>query len=165
VGQPAEDPKQFAGGSPDFYDYVSNNPVNLRDPEGQSPVWGWWCGPNWTGGTFAPYDPSKASQYHKPWGDTDTACMHHDICYYECRRDHPCGKADRANCMRNCDAKLLSDAPYSFIGNVVSTAVWDLNKKPDTGDDAPNCPGCKSSSSSPPPPQKPCHGWGCVDNR
>ena len=38
----SEDPKQFAGGSTNFYDYVSNNPVNMRDPEGQSPVWG--CG-------------------------------------------------------------------------------------------------------------------------
>jgi RHS repeat-associated protein len=88
----SEDPKQFAGGSVDFYDYVGNNPANMRDPEGQIPIWGWWCGPNWTGGTFAPYDPSKAGQYHKPWGDTDTACMHHDICYYECRRDHPCSR-------------------------------------------------------------------------
>ena len=160
----SEDPRQFAGGSANFYDYVSNNPVNLRDPDGQTPVWGWWCGPNWTGGTFAPYDPSKANQYHKPWGDTDTACMHHDVCYYECRRDHSCNKGDRANCMRNCDDKLLNEAPYSFIGNVVSTAVWNFNKNPDTGDNAPNCAGCKSSSS-PPSPQKPCHGWGCVDNR
>ena len=161
----SEDPKQFAGGSVDFYDYVGNNPANMRDPEGQIPTWGWWCGPNWTGGTFAPYDPSKAGQYHKPWGDTDTACMHHDICYYECRRDHPCSKGDRAACMRKCDSILMSAAPYSIMGNTVSWWVWNANKNPDTGDNAPNCPGCQSSSSPPPPPQKPCHGWGCVDNR
>jgi RHS repeat-associated protein len=161
----SEDPKQFAGGTVDFYDYVGNNPVNMRDPEGQIPIWGWWCGPNWTGGAFAPYDPSKAGQYHKPWGDTDTACMHHDICYYECRRDHPCSKGDRAACMRKCDSILMSAAPHSIMGNTVSWWVWNGNKNPDTGDNAPNCPGCQSSSSPPPPPQKPCHGWGCVDNR
>src|ERR1700735_4189107 len=161
----SEDPKKFAGGSVDFYDYVGNNPVNMRDPEGQIPIWGWWCGSNRTGGKFAPYDPSKAGQYHKPWGDTDTACMHHDICYYECRRDQPCGKGDRAACMRKCDSILMSAAPYSIMGNTVSWWVWNGNKNPDTGDNAPNCPGCQSSSSPPPPPQKPCHGWGCVDNR
>jgi RHS repeat-associated protein len=161
----SEDPKQFAGGTVDFYDYVGNNPVNMRDPEGQIPIWGWWCGPNWTGGAFAPYDPSKAGQYHKPWGDTDTACMHHDICYYECRRDHPCSKGDRAACMRKCDSILMSAAPHSIMGNTVSWWVWNGNKNPDMGDNAPNCPGCQSSSSPPPPPQKPCHGWGCVDNR
>jgi RHS repeat-associated protein len=136
----SEDPKQFAGGSANFYDYVRNNPVNLRDPQGQIPIWGWWCGPNWTGFTFAPYDPSRAGQYRKPWGDTDKACMNHDICYYECRRDHPCSKEDRARCMRNCDANLLTDAPYSWIGNLVSSTVWAYNNKPDTGENAGTCP-------------------------
>ncbi len=144
----SEDPKQFAGAGVNFYDYVRNNPANFRDPAGQIPVWGWWCGPNWTGGTFAPYDPSRAGQYHKPWGDTDKACMQHDICYYECRRDHPCSKGDRASCMRNCDANLLTNAPYSIIGNIVSTAVWDFNKNPDTGENSNSCPKCPKVSDS-----------------
>jgi RHS repeat-associated protein len=158
----SEDPIHFAGGV-NFYNYVRNNPVNFRDPSGEFPVWGWWCGPNWTGGTFAPYDPSQASSYHKPWGDTDTACMHHDICYYECRRDHPCSKGDRATCMRRCDEVLLAEAPYSTMGNVVSESVWLGNKNPDTGEDAKKC-GCRTTPSPQPPP-RPCHGWGCVDNR
>jgi RHS repeat-associated protein len=136
----SEDPKQFAGGSTNFYPYVRNNPPNFRDPQGQIPIWGWWCGPNWTGGSFAPYDPSRAGQYHKPWGDTDTACMHHDICYYECRKGHPCSKEDRAACMRKCDATLMAEAPYSIMGNVVSWWVWNGNKNPDTGDNDSSCP-------------------------
>ena len=161
----SEDPMRFAGGA-DFYSYVRNSPVNFRDPSGELPVWGWWCGPNWTGGTFGPYDPSLASQYHKPWGPTDTACMHHDICYYECRRDHPCSKGDRAKCMRQCDAMLLTQAPYSAVGNFISTVVWAYNNNPDTGDDAKNC-GCKTDTPprQPPPLPPPCRGWGCVDNR
>lgn len=158
----SEDPMHFAGGV-NFYNYVRNNPVNLRDPSGEFPVWGWWCGPNWTGGTFAPYDPSRAPSYHRPWGDTDSVCMHHDICYYQCRRDHPCSPGDRGTCMRRCDAVLLTEAPYSMMGNVVSEWVWLGNEQPDTGEDAKNCP-CNKN----PPPQPAsgrCHGWGCVDNR
>jgi len=134
----SEDPKQFKVGV-NFYDYVRNNPANFRDPLGAAPVWGWWCGPNWTGGRFEPYDPTHASLYHPPAGATDTACMHHDICYYECRRDHPCSKKDRAKCMRQCDDILLTEAPYSAIGNIVSAVVWDYNKDPDTGGNAKTC--------------------------
>ena len=140
----SEDPRQFAVGL-NFYDYVRNNPANFKDPLGAFPVWGWWCGPNWTGGRFEPYDPTHS--YHAPWGPTDTACMHHDICYYECRRDHPCSKSDRAKCMRQCDDVLLTEAPYSPIGNTVSTVVWDYNKHPDTGGNAKNC---SCGSNSPP---------------
>jgi RHS repeat-associated protein len=142
----SEDPRQFAVGL-NFYDYVRNNPANFRDPLGAFPVWGWWCGPNWTGGRFETYNPAHASLYHAPWGATDTACMHHDICYYECRRDHPCSKDDRAKCMRNCDANLLTEAPYSPIGNFISTTVWAYNNNPDTGDNAKNC---SCGSKSPP---------------
>jgi RHS repeat-associated protein len=119
----SEDPRQFAVGV-NLYDYVRNNPANFRDPLGAFPAWGWWCGPNWTGGMSEPCNPAHASIYHPPWGATDTACMNHDICYYECRRDHPCSKGERAKCMRNCDANLLTQAPYSPIGNLVSTAVY-----------------------------------------
>ncbi len=161
----SEDQRKFAGGSADFYSYVRNNPPNFRDPEGKVPVWGWWCGPNWTGGFFEPYSWAIADETHRPWGDTDRACMNHDICYFICRQDHPCSKADRAKCMRECDASLLTDAPYSFIGNLVSSAVWFGNKDPDTGENDRNCPKCQKDSAPPPRPQKPCHGWGCVDNR
>ncbi len=137
----SEDPKQFAGGSANFYPYVRNRPVNLRDPEGEIPIWGWWCGADWTGATLAPYDPSRAGRYWKPWpGGTDTACMHHDICYYECRKGHPCSKADRAACMRRCDSTLMAEAPYSIMGNTVSWWVWNFNKHPDTGENDSSCP-------------------------
>ena len=158
----SEDPKRLSGG-PNFYDYVRNNSVNFRDPSGEIPVWGWWCGPNWTGGTFAPYDPSQKAHYHKPWGDTDRACMNHDICYYNCRRDHPCSKNDRAQCMRKCDSVLLAMAPYSVVGNVVSEAVWLGNKNPDAGENEDKCP-CKEKPP-PPAPFPPCHGWQCIDNK
>ena len=160
----SEDPKQFAGRSVNFYDYVRNNPVNLRDPEGKIPIWGWWCGPDWTGGTFAPYDPSRAGQYHKPWGDTDTACMHHDICYYQCRKGHPCSKGDRAACMRQCDAVLMAEAPYSIMGNTVSWWVWNGNQNPDSGDNDASCP-CERAKHGPAPDTPRCHGFNCIDDK
>jgi RHS repeat-associated protein len=121
----SEDPKILAD-TASGYPYVRNNPVSLVDPRGEWWAWGWWCGPNWTGGRREEYNPAHASLYHPPWGATDTACMHHDICYYECRRDHPCSKEDRAQCMRNCDANLLTNAPYSIVGNFVSTTVCEV---------------------------------------
>jgi RHS repeat-associated protein len=140
----SEDPKVLADIA-SGYPYVRNSPVSLVDPRGEWWAWGWWCGPNWTGGRREEYNPAHASLYHAPWGATDTACMHHDICYYECRRDHPCSKEDRAQCMRNCDADLLTNAPYSMVGNFVSTTVWAYNNNPDTGQNSKSCP-CGSSS-------------------
>ncbi|MCA9421817.1 MAG: RHS repeat-associated core domain-containing protein, partial [Nitrospira sp.] len=34
----SEDPIGFAGGDPNLYAYVFNNPVNLTDPEGENPL-------------------------------------------------------------------------------------------------------------------------------
>jgi len=70
----------------------------------------------------------------------DRACMHHDICYYECRKGHPCSKADRAACMRRCDSTLMAEAPYSTMGNTVSWWVWNFNKDPNTGENDSSCP-------------------------
>jgi len=37
----AKDPIQFFGGDSNLYGYVMNDPVNLRDPSGQGPIWDW----------------------------------------------------------------------------------------------------------------------------
>jgi hypothetical protein len=47
--------------------------------------------------------------------------------------------------MRQCDDILLTEAPYSPTGNIVSTVVWDYNKDPNTGGNAKNC-ACGSKS-------------------
>jgi RHS repeat-associated protein len=138
----SEDTVQFWGGI-NFYTYVLGNPVNYRDPSGNMPVWGWWCGPNWTGGHREQYDPSrdKNGYYHKPYDGVDSVCKEHDICYYRCRRDFPCDQHSRQTCMRGtCDMDLLQNIPHTKPGLVVGLGILWGNSSPDAGDNAKNCP-------------------------
>lgn len=142
----SEDPIQFKGGI-NFYNYVDGNPTNLRDPSGQVPVYGWWCGPNWTGGHFAPYDPKldRNGYYKNPIDPTDAVCRDHDICYSNCRRGFPCQRGMRQDCMRACDAVLIFHMPSTGVGPIIGAGIDWFNEHPDEGPDAPGCPGCRKN--------------------
>ncbi len=142
------DPIQFDGGV-NFYNYVDGNPINYRDPSGQIPVYGWWCGPDWTGGRFEPYDPKHAKSYKDPIDATDAVCKEHDICYYRCRTTYPCDKTTRARCMREiCDATLILNAPMDTkMGPIIAAGIDFFNDHPNAGDNAETCPNCSPRRS------------------
>ena len=144
----SEDPIQFKGGI-NFYNYVDGNPINYRDPSGQIPVYGWWCGPNWTGGHFAPYDPSldKNGYYKNPIDATDSVCRDHDICYANCRQIYPCQKGMRGDCMQICDVKLIYYMPTTGVGPIIAAGIDFFNEHPNAGDNDPRCPGCSKKGS------------------
>jgi hypothetical protein len=88
----------------------------------------------------------KNGYYRNPEDATDSACKEHDKCYSQCRRDYPCDKTARQNCMRQlCDSALVGDLlvePASFWNRVVPDYIDFFNGHPDAGDNDNNC-GCK----------------------
>jgi RHS repeat-associated protein len=156
----SEDPVKFFAGN-NFYDYALNNPTNLVDPTGKFVVHGNWCGPDWTGGHRESYNPANdilgpngAPYYNGPIDYTDSICRDHDICYYGCRRDHPCDKGSRRNCMRQCDYNLihgLTAYPSQFQGSVDALAgiivtggiAADAVSPISVGDNDKSCPNCQ----------------------
>jgi RHS repeat-associated protein len=150
----SEDSVKFDGGI-NFYAYVGNNPINYRDPSGQSPLPDWlplrfhgnWCGPNWTGHRIEEYNPAhdKKGYYKDPIDPADAVCKDHDICYYDCRHGYPCQKGARSECMRRCDVKLIYAMPTTGVGPILGAGVDWFNDHPDAGPDAPGCPGCRKN--------------------
>ena len=143
----SEDPIGLSGGM-NFYSYVEAGPTTFRDPSGRTKIpmifWGWWCGPNWTGGRFEQYDPAHDTHgyYHEPLDATDRVCKDHDICYYKCRIDHPCDRQARGKCMRLCNGGLILNAPTNGAGPWIAFGIDVFNDDPDAGDNAKNCPEC-----------------------
>ncbi len=158
VGRYVEsDPMGLTGGGPNTYAYVIDRPTMLIDSKGLWVYYGFWCGPDWTGGLREPYTPSHASIYRDPVDDLDAACMHHDICYYRCRAGFPCNKDARGKCMTKCDRVLAneyqsspqSQGPGDIVPDVpgwLLEPLWwwmQFNKSPDPGSNAPSCPTCQ----------------------
>ena len=141
----SEDPIQFWGGI-NFYRYAENQPANQRDPSGELPVYGWWCGPNWTGGKFEMYNPAHAASYKKPINATDDVCKQHDICYYECRKVNPCDRGARTACMRRCDGVLIANMPHNWAGPLIGFGIDVGNDPPDAGEDDTSC-SCQSDQA------------------
>jgi len=104
-----EDPKGFRGGDPNFYAYVSGDPVRFKDPSGHIRIHGNWCGPNWTGGQEGTYLPGLNQFYKSPVDAVDAVCEEHDKCYYGCRSGFPCSQRSRQGCMRQCDYWLVAE--------------------------------------------------------
>ncbi|HEV2387689.1 MAG TPA: RHS repeat-associated core domain-containing protein [Candidatus Acidoferrales bacterium] len=137
------DPIEFNGGL-NFYSYVDGDPTDYRDPSGRIPVWGWWCGPNWTGGRFEQYNPAHAKLYREPIDQADAVCKEHDICYYQCRKNHPCDPKTRGGCMNDCDARLILHMPTTGVGPIIGAGIDFFNDRPDVGPNDKNCPTCKT---------------------
>jgi len=145
------DPIRLLGGV-NFYIYVGGNPLAGIDPKGLFKVHGNWCGPDWTGGRIKQYDPHHPylppDYYAPPIDATDISCKTHDICYYSCRKDHPCSKDARGNCMTACDRKLAASirfGPKSGTSLTTSAFIYGwmkLNRWPNPDANAVNCIGC-----------------------
>jgi len=121
-----EDPIQFGSGDPNFYDYVENDATNYTDPTGRLRYPGTnWCGPNWTGGRVEEYDPAHANLYKPPTNRYDTVCMHHDICYFNCRSAHPCDPKGRSNCFKTCDQIFVGEMPgWGFTPDFLTDVIF-----------------------------------------
>ena len=160
-----EDPLRFGARDPNFYNYVGQNPVNYTDPSGKLPIYGNWCGPDWTGGMREQFDQGHARQYKKPIDPVDEACMHHDICYFNCRGQYPCAEGRRANCMRTCDNLLTAEIPTTGVGGIKAgifgVTVWwgielHLHPNPESNE---SC-GCRSFNYPFPYPSTTGSGFG-----
>lgn len=125
-----EDPLRFGAGDPNFYSYVSQNPVTFTDPLGRSRIYGNWCGPNWTGGLKESFNPAHVKDYKRPIDSVDEGCMHHDICYFNCRGSHPCNPDARADCFRTCDNLLTAEIPTKGFWGIVIWWGIELHVKP-----------------------------------
>ena len=136
-----EDPLRFGAGDPNFYNYVDQNPVNYIDPSGRKRYHGNWCGPDWTGGKEEQFDPKHFKDYRKPIDALDEVCMHHDICYFNCRSTLPCDKGGRRKCMRNCDNLLTAEAPRNSLDAQKVLLAITYHWYPDAGTNE-SC-GCK----------------------
>jgi RHS repeat-associated protein len=143
----SEDRIRFGSGDPNFYDYVSNNPTAWRDPTGRTRIYGNWCGPDWTGGLPEQYDPAHAGIYKPPKDRYDTVCMHHDICYFNCRSTQPCSPSGRSDCFKVCDQIFVGEMPGAgFWPDVLAAGIyWHGNFGPDPGPNSSNCPKCHVS--------------------
>jgi RHS repeat-associated protein len=133
------DPIGLEGGI-NTYAYVDGNPLQNSDPKGLIKVYGKWCGPNWTGGFDSKYIPGLEGLYSIPIDDLDASCQTHDICYYQCRRDNPCDKADRSACFRRCDTVLTASARGrgGFYARIIGAAINRPGKR-NPGENEPDC--------------------------
>jgi RHS repeat-associated protein len=155
----SEDPMRFFTGN-NFYYYVLNNPTNMVDPTGMIPLYGHWCGPDWTGRRRESYDPvhdrsgPSGPYYNGPIDYTDSVCKDHDICYYQCRRDHKCDKGGRRSCMKQCDYNLIYELTRfpsryegildAFNGVVVTGFIGlDAYYPVAVGETDKSCPNCQ----------------------
>ncbi len=123
-----------------LYAYVGNDPPNGVDPLGLWKAYGNWCGPDWTGRRGEVFNRHRPGFYSPPIDGLDAACLKHDICYFRCRKMHPCDPSSRSQCFRNCDHQLTS-AAYAvggFWGNFIGGAI----DRPGTRDPEENDPSC-----------------------
>jgi len=137
-------------GTVSTFAYAAGSPVRRSDRKGLWPYFGFWCGPDWTGGRKGPYVPGPG--YRDPIDDLDEGCKRHDICYFNCRNSFPCSSSSRGSCMTACDRSLADDAMHS--GSWFDSPLWwwmAYNNSPDTGPDDPSCADCSNRPKVKPP--------------
>jgi RHS repeat-associated protein len=136
----SRDPIGESGGL-NLYEYVQNDPLNAIDPVGLFRVYGNWCGGDWTGGHKESYTPHSLDYYRSPQDQLDSACKTHDLCYYQCRKNYPCSKAQRSGCFRDCDTRLAmaADAIGGFWGRTIALAIDRPGKRDPEPDDSSCC--------------------------
>jgi RHS repeat-associated protein len=120
----SEDPIGFAGGDVNLYNYVLANSVNYVDPYGKTPIYGYWCGPDWTGGVSKPWNeitPDQQSKVTGPVNELDKCCETHDKCYAKCRDDNSCDEDKQSECFKTCDRNLSTCA-----GNCDTDGISDF---------------------------------------
>ena len=108
---PDKNCKQNGNGSATIADPIDI--TKRKEIISNSPIHGNWCGGNWTGGHTHPYYNVSSHYYKYPNDILDNACLHHDICFADCRKSFPCDPQSRQTCMTNCNQKL-SDVSTSF---------------------------------------------------
>jgi len=132
------------------YGYVYQRPLAITDSSGLIAIFGYWCGPNWTGGIVEQFDPNHTNLYRPPVDMLDTLCKEHDECYHNCREGYPCNKDARGACMTRCDRALALGIMHEWSSTWQDTPftgyIWDwmrTNNWPAPGDNAPWCKNCK----------------------
>jgi len=129
------------------YDATGKRVQGVRRTDGFYFVYyGYWCGPNWTGGFNREYGQIGPGDDILPPIDTlDRCCYSHDVCYWKCRCDHGCSPTDRGNCMTTCDRTLASCAEDVMAaggspGLIVPFWYWfKFNIWPQAGPNANSC--------------------------
>ena len=102
----------LAGGI-NLYSYAGQNPINFTDPYGLFRWYGYWGGPNWTGGYEKSWDemtPTEQRKARDPVDKQDQSYMTHDKCYADCR-DNKCNddQISLNECFNKCDDDLKED--------------------------------------------------------
>jgi hypothetical protein len=137
------DPAGLRGGL-NTYSYVEDNPTDGIDPFGRAKIYGYWCGPNWTGGyqtDFNQLTPNQRRNAAAAVDPLDAACEHHDKCYARCRFNFPCTASKRSSCFRDCD-RVLENSAFKiggFWGDVIGTAMSLHNPSEPNAKDCPTC--------------------------
>jgi RHS repeat-associated protein len=134
----SRDPLNEDGGL-NLYAYVSNDPIDLYDPEGLIPIqpYGNWGGPGWSSGINLgprgelggfPYLPGQPG-FKQPTDGADRCYYHHDVCLHNAgispdRNKRKCDRRkcdkDLSDCLKNNPAPGVPESEIGLFGGSLS---------------------------------------------